>query len=147
MLLVQWIFLPLHTKYFTMYIMTVILVYNLSIHKTLKQVDCLLTGMKRAVASVPEKHVRYRLGILLMLMTKTTKWCSQHRLPLILNPLVNLTFYVLGEEGEVKNSHQTTRPRVMFGSSFELLLISSTVNSNASRGWIPGIAVVLITAL
>ena len=39
----------------------------------------------------------------------------------------------------VRNSHHTTRPRVMFGRSFELLLISSTVKSNASRGWIPGI--------
>ena len=37
----------------------------------------------------------------------------------------------------VRNSHHTTRPRVMFGRSFELLLISSTVKSNASRGWIP----------
>ena len=63
MLLVQWIFLPLHTKYFTMYIMTVFLVYNLSIHKTLKQVDCLLTSVKRAVASVPEKQVRVELLI------------------------------------------------------------------------------------
>ena len=63
MLLVQWIFLPLHIIYFTMYIMTVFLVYNLSIHKTLKQVDCLLTSVKRAVASVPEKQVRVELLI------------------------------------------------------------------------------------
>ena len=38
-------------------------VYNLSIHKTLKQVDCLLTSVKRAVASVPEKQVRVELRI------------------------------------------------------------------------------------
>ena len=46
-----------------MYIMTVFLVYNLSIHKPLKQVDCLLTSVKRAVASVPEKQVRVELLI------------------------------------------------------------------------------------
>ena len=89
-------------------------------------------------------------------------------MPLILNPLINLTFYVLGEEGggselspdnEAKgdidyegfkcdryNYHQTTRPRVMLGSSLELLLISSTVKSKASRGWIPGIEIVVARA-